>query len=217
MRTLFPTAVPGMRGERMVALLPGTYIAPEDFVREGFPETLVSRGMAAELALAEMRAAWFADGSIVERIREHVVAPARARGHRRIWLGGISLGALASLAYAARHGHELEGLVLLSPYPATREILREVEAAGGARPWSAQAPPGDDLERQAWHWLATRTGGTPRVRCYFGSSDRFAAGQRLMARTLGPGEAHELRGAHDWATWRESWARFVDELRGSSA
>src|SRR4051812_28517104 len=103
MRTIIETANDGIRPKLMMALLSGTYSQPEDFVREGFGAEVHAQGIDAEVVMAEVRAAWFADGTIVDRIRESVVVPARERGCERIWLAGVSLGALAALSFAARH------------------------------------------------------------------------------------------------------------------
>jgi pimeloyl-ACP methyl ester carboxylesterase len=194
-----------------LALLTGTYSEPEDFVREGFPAAVSEHGVDAEIVMAEVRAAWFADGSIVQRIHDHVVQPARARGRSRTWLAGISLGGLAALSYAARHEDEVAGIVLISPYPATRDVLREMEAAGGLGQWKPAIPPEGDLEREAWLWLAAPAGGRPPVHCYFASDDRFAEGQRRMARALDPALVREMPGGHDWSAWRALWMEFLDE------
>jgi len=194
-----------------LVLLSGTYSEPEDFVREGFPAAVVAHGIDAEIVMAEVRAAWFADGSIVQRIHDDVMAPARDRGRSRIWMAGISLGGLAALAYAARHESEVAGIVLISPYPATRDVLREMEAAGGPGRWKPVIPPEGDLEREAWLWLASTTGGSPPVHCYFASGDRFAPGQRRMAETLAPERVREMPGGHDWSAWRALWSEFLDD------
>ena len=120
MRTLINSEGTARDGSLLLALLSGTYSEPEDFVREGFPAAVREQGIIAEIVMAQVRGAWFADGSIVERIRESVVLPALARGRTRIWLAGISLGGLAALSYAARHEEDIEGILLISPYPATR-------------------------------------------------------------------------------------------------
>lgn len=199
----------------VLVLLSGTYSEPEDFVREGFPEAARERGIGAELVMAEVRAAWFADGSVVERIRTSVVEPARGRGKRRIWFAGISLGGLASLSYAARHQDDLEGIVLISPYPATREVLDEMDRAGGLGQWKPVIPAEGDLEREAWLWLAARDDARTPVHCYFASGDRFASGQRRMARTLAPERVHELPGGHDWAAWKALWTEFLCNSRAA--
>ena len=209
MRTIETGADRGRRPRVLLALLAGSLSAPEDLVREGFPEAVRAHGIDAELVMGETRAAWFADGSMVGRIQEAVVAPARGRGHTRIWLAGISLGGLAALGYAARHAGGIEGIALISPYPATRDVLREMEAAGGPGRWRPAIPPEGDLEREAWLWLATASDSRPPVHCYFASGDRFAPGQRQMAGMLPAGHARELPGGHDWPAWRALWREFL--------
>jgi predicted alpha/beta hydrolase family esterase len=208
MRTLVD-AVPGTSAPLLVALLSGSFTQAEDFIREGFVAALRERGIGAEVAMAEVRMAYFADGSVVERIGEAVVAPARQRGASRVWLAGISLGALASLAYAARHEDELEGLLLMSPYPGTRILQREMQAAGGLAKWMAQDEAQADVEREAWQWLARRDAARLPVYCYFASGDRFVEGQRRMAEALPANAVHEMAGGHEWTDWRRMWTEFL--------
>ena len=213
MRTIIDSAHGGTRPALLVALVAGTYSEPEDLVREGFPQAVRARGIPAEVAMAAARAAWVADGSIVQRIEDSLLGPARLRGVERIWLAGISLGGLAALGYAARHAGALEGIALISPYPATREVLREVDEAGGLDRWANEVPREDDLEREAWRWLATRDEEGPAVLCYFASGDRFAEGQRRMAATLDPACTRELPGGHDWEAWRALWEAFLADRK----
>jgi pimeloyl-ACP methyl ester carboxylesterase len=207
MRTIVQ-AVPS-RSAPLLALLSGTYTEPEDFVREGFPAAVHDHGIDAELVMAGLRASWFADGTVVERIREAVVVPAQERGRSRIWLVGVSLGGLAALCYAARHKRDVAGILLISPYPATRPVLREMQEALDTQSCRRPVPSEGDLEREAWNWLVERGGDDPPVHCYFASGDRFASGQRQMARTLEPGRVRELPGGHDWAAWRALWSEFL--------
>lgn len=213
MRTILHDA--GPETALSVVLLSGTYSEPEDFVREGFAAAVTGHGIDAEIVMAEVRAAWFADGSIVQRIHDEVVAPSRGRGRSRTWIAGISLGGLAALSYAARHEAEVAGIVLISPYPATRDVLREMEAAGGPGCWKPVIPPEGDLEREAWLWLAGTRDGRPPVHCYFASGDRFAPGQRRMAETLAPERVREMPGGHDWTAWRALWQEFLDHERAA--
>jgi pimeloyl-ACP methyl ester carboxylesterase len=196
------------RPEVALALLSGSYGTPEDFVREGFVAAVEARGIPAWIAMAEVRAAWFSDGSIVERIHESLVERSRRMGIPRVWLAGVSLGGLAALAYAARHANDLERIVLLSPYPGTREALREIDGAGGLDAWQ----PGRDTdpEREAWAWLRDRGPEAPAVDCYFASGDRFVDGQRRIAARLPAHAVHEFDGGHEWEDWRRMWTDFLE-------
>jgi len=213
MRTITQTAGRQGRPALLLALLSGTYSEPEDFVRAGFPAAVRAQGIDADVVMAEIRAAWFADGSIVRRIRESVVQPAQANGHSRIWLAGISLGGLAALSYAARHESDVSGIVLISPYPATRDVLREVDAAGGLESWKPAIPPEGDLEREAWLWLAGSRNGRASVHCYFSTGDRFAPGQRRMAAAVDPAHVRERPGGHDWEAWTALWIEFLADSK----
>jgi pimeloyl-ACP methyl ester carboxylesterase len=184
-------------------------------VREGFPAALHEHGIEAELVMAQIRASWFSDGTVVRRIREAVIVPAHERGRSRIWLVGISLGGLAALSYAARHERDIEGILLISPYPASRPVLREMQDAPALRSRSA-IPPEGDLEREAWMWLVhSRDDKHPPVHCYFASGDRFASGQRQIARALDPERVRELPGSHDWSAWRALWIEFLSNSKSA--
>ena len=195
-----------------LVLLSGGFIVAEDFLREGFVERLRERGIDCPVTIAEVRMAYFADGSIAPRVAS-ILREVRAGGAQRVWLAGVSLGGLAALCHAA-HDDALAGLALLSPYPGTRPVLREIEATGGLSAWAAGAEAGDP-EREAWLWLARRGAGRPPVHAWYGSGDRFAAGQRLLARALPGDNVHEIAGGHDWTDWRDMWNRFLetDSLR----
>ncbi len=210
MRILIDDAACEPSPEVLVVLLTGTFSEPEDFHREGFVTALRERGVHAELALVGTPPAMVADGTIADALHEAVVAPGRARARSRVWLAGISLGGLAALACASRHEADLAGLVLLAPYPGSRDMIREIDAAGGLALWRPEPGARPDAERDAWAWLATRGKGSLPAYLYYGESDRFAEGQRRMGDALADGHMQTVSGGHDWPTWRRAWDAFLD-------
>jgi len=209
-RVLIDEAQPGAPGDLLVALLTGTLSQPEDFRREGFIQAARDRGVRVEIALVGTPAARVADGTVAEVLEQSLRAPARARGRRRLWLAGISLGGLAAMAYAVRYPQAVAGLVLLAPYPGSRDWLRRMDAEGGLGALAGPPREPPDAECDAWSWLANAGARTvPPTYLVYGESDRFAEGQARIARALPPAHVASVEGAHDWPTWRRAWDRFL--------
>jgi hypothetical protein len=206
--------------DTLIVLLPGAYDHADDFIKEGFVDALRSRGIAADVALADASIAYYKGDTIVERLDHDVVEPARSRGIRHFWFAGISLGGLGDLIYANQRGGAVDGLLLIAPYLGDHAIAAEVAAAGGVRRWMPPrvVPPEDD-DRRLWKWLKTLTqlrnpdaGQTdlPQVWLGYGREDRFADAHRLLAAALPPGHAVTEPGGHDWPPWRALWNDLLD-------
>ena len=123
---------PGM-APVLVVMLPGAYSRPVEFVDEGFVDALRQGGMAADVVIADAHMGYVADRSIIRRVREDVVLPARQAGYRQVWLVGISLGGFAALGYAVQHGAEIDGVLALAPYLGSRRLL-PTACVGSAAP-----------------------------------------------------------------------------------
>ena len=203
----------------LLVMLPGAWSRPPEFIDEGFVPEVRRRGLSVDIAIVDSHLGYFNERTILTRLRDDVVQPARAQGYR-VWLVGISLGGFAALGYAAKHEAEVDGLVVLAPYLGRRELLMEMEAAGGPMAWrgTPHAPPNDnEPERMVWEWLTARAAApdapaTARLPLYlgYGTEDRFAAAHRLLAGVLPPERSHSVPGGHDWPPWRALWSHWLD-------
>lgn len=216
MRILTDFFDPGHRSDTLVVLLPPALANIDDFVAQGFVNAVRERGLCVDLQLADVNGQHVLDRTVVALLHEQVLLPAHRRGYQNVWLVGVSLGAYSALLYAAEHAQSLQGflvgLLLLSPYPGTREVLAEIRAADGPVAWSQQERPWLD-ERAWWRWLA-REGmhSSCPTAVYFatGAQDRFLRGQTLIADILPSGRVCLLPGGHVWSTWKELWTQWLD-------
>jgi pimeloyl-ACP methyl ester carboxylesterase len=195
----------------LMVLLPGAHMTPAEMQAEGLLEAVRQRRLAVDLLVVGASLDYVYDGSLLRRLHQDVMLPYRARGYRRIWLAGISLGGFAAMGYALNHPGEVEGIIALAPYLGRRQLVQEIADAGGPSRWGAsQVPRPDDLDQQLWRWLAQRPAGTPPIYLGYGREDRFALGHQLLAQMLPATHVRSAPGGHDWPPWRQLWAEWLD-------
>src|SRR2546421_725237 len=140
-------------------------------------------------------------------------APARQAGYRRVWLVGISMGGLGALATAQQHEDDIEGILLLAPFLGDEEVIDEISARGRLARWTpSPAADGSDDYHRLWRWLKRYTApGDVRPRLYlgYGTEDRFARADGLLAEALPASHVSRTPGPHAWGPWRELFGAFL--------
>jgi pimeloyl-ACP methyl ester carboxylesterase len=194
-----------------VVWLPGAYQSAHDFLTAGFDRAVQARDMAIDLQFVDLQMAHLTDRSVLERLRNEIIKPARTSGVR-VWLGGISLGGLLALDLAASHPDEFDGLCLFSPYLGNRTLTAEIAAARGLAAWQPGEHAQGDEERRIWSYIKSRATDAQPLHLGFGRDDRFAPAHELLAAALPASAVDVVPGGHDWPTWRKLWENFL-ELR----
>ena len=218
------------RAPTLVVMLPGAYSRPPEFVEAGFPQALRAVGAAVDICIADSHVGYYIDRSILRRLREEIVLPARAAGYRQIWLVGISLGGFGALGYAVRHGRDIDGVLALAPYLGPRRLTQEIAQAGGALAWraAAHAVSGaaldaastakgldggapDEVDRELWLAYAGPDSSRPALPVHlgYGLDDRFADANRRFGELLPPARVATAPGGHDWPVWRDLWQAWL--------
>jgi pimeloyl-ACP methyl ester carboxylesterase len=197
----------------LLVLLPPAFGTAQDFVDHGFVTAVRERNLKVDVIAAGAIADYYLDQTVVARLHADVIAPARARGYRRVWLGGISIGGFGSLLTLQAHTAEIEGLLLLAPYLGSRPAVNDVLRAGSFAQWQPQRAAPDDHEQQLLAWLRGVLAApalSPPIYTGYGTQDRFAPSIELLANALPCGRVVRLPGEHDWATWIVLWHALLD-------
>jgi pimeloyl-ACP methyl ester carboxylesterase len=205
-----PATAAARRAPVLAVMLPGAYSLPKDFIDQGFIGALHAKGFAVDAVLADAHLGYAENGTLLERLRDDVIAPAQREGYRRIWLVGISLGGFASLGLLMQQADAIEGVLAIAPYVGRPALLQQVAAAGGAVQFAQAAHDDHDLEAELWRWLGRCDAALRRkLYLYTGSDDRLIGGQRLLAALLDTDHVLELPGGHDWPVWKALWSRWL--------
>ena len=200
------------RKKTLLVFLPGRGTGERDFAKQGFIDALPP-DQPADAVSVNLTYPYYVQRTMTRRLHDDIIAPARAAGYRRIWLVGCSMGGLGAIVYAHEHPGEISGIVAIAPYLGEKNVVGEIEAAGGLARWQPKMPlADDDFQRRLWLAIkAEHFDGPGRVPLVlgFGTDDRFAYGHRLLAAQLPPTHVFTVFGFHDWGTWHRLWMRIL--------
>jgi pimeloyl-ACP methyl ester carboxylesterase len=219
MKTHLKPANVDARSDTLLVFLPGAFLKPEEFERQGFVSAVQERDLAADSLLVDADVSYYYDQTFIERLQQDVIEPQRALGYQKIWLVGISIGGFGALIHELARPGTVDGIVTLAPYLGRRPIGAEIHNAGGLRAWKApEGPlPDEEVDRKLWPWLQqyaspARPEKLPPLYLGFGLSDRFASNHRLLADALPTGHVFTTEGGHDWPQWSQLWRNMLDVL-----
>jgi len=214
-----PTPMTSIHAEReagkphrcLLVVLPGRGDHAQDFVSHGFVDALRKRPIAADVVVAEAVYGYYAKRTLIPRLQEDVIDPARARGYEQVWIAGISMGGLGSLLYAKAKPGGVAGIALFAPFVGDQDVIDEIRAAGGPAAWKPGNISEDDYQRELWRWLqGVLAKDDPKISLAFGEQDRMVSAHRLLASALPKERVLSTAGGHDWPTWAKLWDSFLD-------
>lgn len=191
----------------LVVFLPGRGDSMADFERHGFISTLRDAGVNADTIAVDAHLGYYANRTVIERMRDDVLVPARARGYQRIVLVGVSLGGLGALLIDRDAPGLVDEMVLLAPYLGEKpSLFAQIKAAGGPAAWaSGRDPTAGGVENEIWTFLGNRSTTLPPTWLLYGRSDSLAPGHQMLATLLPPARVRSVTGGHDWPTWLRLW------------
>ena len=196
----------------LIVFLPGAYDTPQDLIKQGFVSAVRKREIYADIQLVDAHTGYYTSQQILNRLETEVIESAKANGYARIWFAGISLGGYGSMLYAMKHPTALDGFFVMAPYMGARDIPSQIQQQGGLRNWSPTIQGNADID--LWNWLKgygdTQQLKRPEAWLGYGATDRFASANGLLATVLPANHSFVIPGGHDWSTWQQLWARFLD-------
>lgn len=208
------------QGEILVVVLPGRWDDLAAMRQAGIAEAIGAAWPEADVLLAGATLAYYLDGGLAPRLHAEVIAPARARGYRQVWLAGASMGGMGTLLYERQFPGELDGLVLLAPFLGDRSLFREIMAAGGVQAWDPGPAPAQidrgNYQRELWRYLKTWTERPElgrRAWIAYGDQDRLRQAVPVFAPLLPPAQVLERPGGHAWTVWVPAAAEVFAAVR----
>jgi pimeloyl-ACP methyl ester carboxylesterase len=201
-----------VRSKSVVIMLPGRGDRADTFIQQGFEEAGKSKGF--DTIAVDAHFGYYRQRSLLPRLHEDVILPARAAGYENVWLLGISMGGFGSLLYATEHSDLVDGIILLAPFLGDEAAIQKIVDNGGIDNLAAVQAEIKDYEYAVWSWLREASNGsepTPIILGY-GLSDDMAPGYRALTDVVEPSSVYTLEGGHKWTAWRPLWDKIAADL-----
>jgi len=196
------------KAQRVVIVLPGRGDDLGGLARSNFAEAVQSAWPDADVILTGLALGYYMQGQAERRLHDDVVAPARTRGYREIWMVGASMGGMGALMYDRAHPDAVDGIVLLAPYLGEKPLLQEIAAAGGIAEWNPRPAPAavnaDNFQYELWRHLRTWGRDPDKVKnvwLAYGDRDRLREAMPVLTPLLRPEQVLVRDGGHAWSVW----------------
>jgi pimeloyl-ACP methyl ester carboxylesterase len=205
---------PAQRQRNLLVLLRGMGADNTIFDKEGIVDEIRKRHLPFDVIAPDTHFGYYQSNTLEARLKQDIIDPARRQGYERIWLAGFSLGGLGSLLYVRSYPHDVDGVLLSSPFLGGSSIYEEIRRAGGVAAWSATSDGQNDLGRSLWTWIKSRDRTTmPPIWLGYGDSDFVTAdGPPLLASVLPAERVFTVPGNHTVATLKTIFLRHLDIL-----
>lgn len=186
----------------------------ECFDKMGFVEAVRMRGLPYDMIAPNTHFGYYNDRSLMVRLKEDVILPAKAMKYEKIWLVGTSMGGLGSILYLKAYEKDIDGVLLLGPFLGDRSLVDEIYSAGGIDQWEpGEFDEEEDWQRMLWGCLKEylEDGSVhPPIYLGIGKEDLYYRAQKLLASSLSPEHVIEISGKHRFSTFKRIWDIFLD-------
>jgi pimeloyl-ACP methyl ester carboxylesterase len=213
MDVLYYTKTEPPRNPNLIIFMRGMGGSYRSFASEGLVDDVRRRGLPFDMVAPDAHFGYYSSRTLIVRLREDVILPARAQGYQNIWLVGFSMGGLGSLLYIREHPEDIQGVCLISPFLGYEHTIDVIAKAGGVTAWQPDPyDPVDDWEPMLWDWIRTQTlaGGIhPPVYLGYGLEDDYVKAQNLLAEVLPPSRVFTVEGSHNYDTFKRLWREFL--------
>lgn len=196
-------------------MLPGIDQEVGVFQKHGIVEKLRRAHVAADVVAVGAGFNYYLERVLTKRLMADIIIPAHEKGYRKIYMVGISMGALGALLYARKHSETIDGVFAIAPFLGDPQVIAEITDSGGLHCWQPQSVPDyeKDFQPSLWLWLkeyGRSSGEQPPLFLGFGESDDFAPACRLLASVLPKDRVFVTPGSHDWRCWDSILDAFIE-------
>ena len=203
------------QSDTLVIFLPGMGDSDESFFQNGFVDALKRHNKPVDVIAANTHFGYYKERNFDMRLKVDVIEPAKAKGYKKIWLVGISLGGFGSLVYTLNYPDDVDGMIIMAPYLGDKKLIKSIAKYPTLAGWAEDNRDiDDDVAQGLWLPLAdTDCLSNKPIYLAVGEGDKFIEANELLASRCSNIKASKSAGGHNWKAWRTLWEAMLTNAR----
>lgn len=184
----------------LVLLLPGFGDSPKHFIKHETVEQIMECRPDVNIIGVDSHFGYYKTDTIIERLHDDIIGPAKAAGIKQIWLMGISMGGIGSLIYRQAHPDDLTAIILMAPYVGSWGDLTLYQN----QPEQARKSVSPKII-SLWDGLMATATDDPAITLASGADDSSSKQHNWLAGLIGSNHVITAPGGHQWEVWKSLW------------
>lgn len=199
------------QSDTLVIFLPGMGDSDESYFQNGFVDALNRHNKPVDVIAANTHFGYYKERSFDVRLKADVIEPAKAKGYKKIWLVGISLGGFGSLVYTLNYPDDVNGMIIMAPYLGDKKLIKSIAQYPTLAGWAKDnRDVDDDIAQGLWLPLAeTDCLSNKPIYLAVGEGDKFIEANELLASRCPNIKVTKTQGGHNWKAWGALWEELL--------
>jgi len=193
--------------KHLIILLSGRGASETYFEDNEWVEIAREHGSKVDFIAPYAHFGYYMTRTLLPRLNEDVIIPAKKLGYQTISVVGISMGGLGSILYSKKFPDDIDRIYLVAPFLGKEEVHEEIRQAGGLDKWELKKENAEDWNYFIWQRLKMiikDPGLKKKIFLGYGEQDSLK-GHDVLAQALPPQQVITLPGGHKDVVFAEIW------------
>ena len=199
--------------KHLIILLSGQGASDTYFEDNEWIEIAREKGSQVDFVAPYAHIGYYMTSSLLPRLHEDVILPAKKRGYETISIAGISMGGMGAILYSNKYPDDIDRIYLVSPYLGKEVVQEQIRQAGGLSRWHLNENEADDWNYFIWARLKEITDDPVKKEKIFlgyGDQDRLK-GHDILTQALPKRQVFTLPGGHKDVIFAGIWKHMYEK------
>jgi len=199
--------------KHLIILLSGRGAQKTYFDDQQWVEIARQHGLDVDFIAPHAHFGYYLTQSLLTRLHEDVILPAKKKAYQTISIAGISMGGLGSILYSRKYPNEIDRLFLFAPSLGNKDVHDEIRQAGGLSQWQIKDENAHDWNYYIWQRMKEITQdpiAKKKIFLAYGKQDHLPA-HDILAQAIPEQQVITITGGHKDVIFTQLWEMMLEK------